>query len=65
MTPGCAERWDWEFIRYIWEYRKRGRIRNLKMIREAGMMDRIVVLESLEQTEAFVRQVREKSGLDI
>ena len=65
MAPGCTERWDWEFIRYIWGFRKRGRIRNYRMIREQGMLEKTVVLKRPGETKAFIEQVKATGSIDV
>ena len=65
MTPGCAERWDWEFIRFIWDFKKKGRIRNYRVIGEQGLRSKTVVLKSPRETKVFVRKVRERGMTDI
>ncbi len=36
MAEGCAERFDWEFFKFVANYRKNGRIRALSFVEEAS-----------------------------
>jgi adenylate kinase family enzyme len=65
MAPECVERWDWEFIRYVWAFKKRGRIRNYQLIEEQGMMGKIVVLKNPRDARAFVKEVLDKGRIEI
>ena len=63
VAPGCAERWDWEFLRFVWSFNKKGRIRNYRMIEEQGLMEKTVVLRGPGETRAFLEKVREKGNI--
>jgi len=58
MAPECAERWDWEFILFVWRFRKRGRIRNYRMIEEMGMTGKTVVLKNQRDMNAFLMLIK-------
>jgi adenylate kinase family enzyme len=60
LDPGCPERLDWEFLRYIATYRKRGRPRLLRALSELPPSRQVVHLTSrremahwLERTERY------------
>ena len=63
MGPECAERWDWDFMKFVWGFKKRGRIRNYRMIREQGMLEKTVVLEGPREIKGFIMQIRENNKL--
>lgn len=33
VAPGCPERFEWEFLRWVWNYPKRSRLRTLELLR--------------------------------
>ena len=35
MGEGCPERFDWEFLRWVWNYNKKNRERNYRLLNEA------------------------------
>ena len=57
MAPGCRERLDWPFIRWIWTYRKQrsGSVRAL--LRSVSISVRVVILESGKDVDNFLRRV--------
>ncbi|BBK35572.1 ATPase AAA [Allostella sp. ATCC 35155] len=44
LAPGCPERLDWEFLRYIWNFDRDTKPRIMAGIAEHGVEERIVVL---------------------
>ena len=43
MGSGCPERFDWEFVRWIWNYNKNNRDRNYRWLNEAHHAEAIVL----------------------
>ncbi len=54
MAPGCPERFDWEFIRWIWNYNKRNRPDNELHLAKARHAEKIV-LKNRKQVRAFLQ----------
>jgi adenylate kinase family enzyme len=46
LDPGCPERLDWAFLRYIAAYRRRGRPRTLRALSELPTSTQVVHLTS-------------------
>ena len=58
MAPGCPERFDWEFVVWVWNFRRVSRPRTLEVLR--GYEDRggrLVTLESRRQVAEFLRDI--------
>ena len=54
MGPGCPERWDWEFIEWIINFRQTERPKTLAAVaRHAGRI-RVITLTTRRQVTAFV-----------
>ena len=53
MAEGCPERFDWDFIKYIWNFNKNNRVRNYTYLAQAKHADRIV-LKSRKEVKAFL-----------
>ena len=43
MGEGCPERFDWEFLQWVWNYNKNKRERNYKLLNEAEHAETIVL----------------------
>lgn len=57
VAPGCEERLDWEFVRWIWEYPTRRRPGILAKLAALRPGQRAVVLRSPAEVEAFLRRL--------
>jgi len=56
MAMGCPERFDWDFIKFIWNFNKNNRVRNYTWI---GMTKhaKTIVLKNRKQVRAFLEQL--------
>lgn len=56
MAPGCPERLDFEFLHWVWNYRRRARPSTIEILREfeAGG-GRVVTLSSRTAVDEFLR----------
>jgi adenylate kinase family enzyme len=53
VAPGCPERVTWEFVRWVWTYRKRRRGGMLERLRTLTGR-RVVILSSRREVERFL-----------
>ena len=56
MPEGCPERFDWEFIRYIWSFNQNNRVQNYTRIAKYKHA-KAIVLKSRKEKEAFLESV--------
>jgi adenylate kinase family enzyme len=56
MAPGCPERFDWDFIKYIWRFPERYLPRMVAALDRHDAWPRTVVLRNDAETSAFLRQ---------
>jgi adenylate kinase family enzyme len=64
MTDGCAEQWDWEFIEWIWNFRRIHHAATLAALaRHAGRV-RVVTLRTPAEVKEFLNGIgiRRESG---
>jgi adenylate kinase family enzyme len=54
MAPACPEQLTWQFLRWIWDYRRRSRPKVLRLIGEHAAGKRVIVLRSRREVERFV-----------
>lgn len=50
MAPGCIERFDWEFLRYIWQFEREHRPRLIQSLQ--GFPGRVIILRRPGEVEA-------------
>ena len=67
MGDGCPERFDWDFIKWVVDYRKNGRIRALKFVEQAPNHLIKRVLRSPREVDTFLdsmhRETKQKQTL--
>ena len=54
MSPGCPERFDWEFVKWIWNYNRNNRVKNELHLAKARHA-KTVVLKNRKEVQAFLR----------
>jgi adenylate kinase family enzyme len=52
MAPGCVERLDWEFLKYIWNYKHTHRLRHQAALEEFG--GTVIVLQRPADVDAYL-----------
>ena len=53
MSDGCPERFDWEFVKFIWNFNKNNRVRNYTYLAQAKHAESIV-LKSRKEVRDFL-----------
>ncbi len=57
MAPGCPERLDWEFLRYVWTFRNVQRPKLLAYFTALRAGQRFVTFTSRAQAAGFLARV--------
>ena len=56
MPDGCPERFDWEFIKYIWKFNENNRVINYTRIAKHKHA-RAIVLKNRKEAKAFLESI--------
>lgn len=56
MPEGCPERFDWEFVKFIWDFNKNNRVLNATRIAKSKHA-RAIVLKSRKETRQFLMRL--------
>ncbi len=56
MADGCPERLNWEFVRWILEFRKQTRPKIMTALRDGGSAKRVYVVTSNAQSRALLKR---------
>ena len=56
MGEGCPERFDWEFLQWVWNFNKNKRDTNYRRLAEVEGVD-IIILKNRRQVERFLRNL--------
>lgn len=57
MAEGCFERFDWEFIMWVWNYKKTSRVRLIDEL-ESHYEKKIIFLKSRREVAEFLERMR-------
>ena len=60
MGPGCKERFDWEFLCWVWNFNRDKRDRFYRMIRETNHA-KAIILRNRKEGEKFLRSLENPS----
>ncbi len=58
MADGCNEKIDYEFYKWIWEYKKKHGVQTMKRLEKLQGEKEIVVLRSYKEMDEFLNKVR-------
>ena len=58
MAPGCRERFDLEFFKWIWNFRRDNRPSLLRLLEEHGHDKKVVILKSPWQAASFLAEIQ-------
>ena len=56
MPAGCPERFDWEFVKWIWNFNENNRVQNYTWIARAKHAE-AVVLKNRKEVRAFLNSL--------
>jgi adenylate kinase family enzyme len=59
MADGCPEKFDWEFIRWIWRFKNTHRFRIFKIISQCKMEKGITLLRNRKSVNQFIESFRQ------
>jgi hypothetical protein len=54
MAEGCAEKFDWEFVKWTWNYPKRSKPRVEELLKQFQNSITIIRLKSTKEVENFL-----------
>jgi adenylate kinase family enzyme len=63
MAPGCAERFDVEFIKWIWNYPRRSKPAKMALLEASGPDQRVVIIRSRAEIKRFLEETRRELEL--
>ena len=56
MAEGCPERFDWDFVKFIWNFNKNNRVLNATRIAKSKHA-KAIVLKSRKEKRAFLESL--------
>ncbi|MFH1700198.1 MAG: hypothetical protein ABIE07_06390 [Candidatus Zixiibacteriota bacterium] len=59
MAKGCAEKFDWEFIKWIWQFKSKNYPRIFSALSKCNMSDRCVILKNRKSVNLFIKSLQQ------
>ena len=57
MGEGCPERFDWEFLQWVWNFNKNKRERNYRLLKDAQGIQ-VIILKNRRQVRRFLNEIQ-------
>jgi adenylate kinase family enzyme len=62
LGEGCPEKWDWEFIEFIWNQHDTGEAKRIKWLLQYGAGKSVYHLRSQREINRFVHEIEMRQG---
>lgn len=59
MAEGCPEKFDWEFIKWIWSFNNNNRAKIFEAISRYNMNDRSIILKNRKGVNQFLKSLNQ------
>ena len=56
MGEGCPERFDWEFLQWVWNFNKNKREKNYRLLKDAQGIQ-VIILKNRRQVKKFLHSI--------
>ncbi|CAM2907010.1 DNA topology modulation protein [Paenibacillus sediminis] len=57
MNEGCPEKLDWEFLKWVWNYKKRSRSKIMNKLDQAKDQKRVIIVKTRKQVNELLGQI--------
>lgn len=58
MNERCEEKLDYEFVKWVWNYRKRSRAQTLSKLKEAASRTEVIILKSRRDVRQYINKLQ-------
>ncbi|MDR6726344.1 adenylate kinase family enzyme [Paenibacillus amylolyticus] len=63
MNEGCNEKLDWEFVKWVWNYKKRSGMNVLKKLEHIQRDKQVIILNTRKQVDEFISRIESNRSL--
>lgn len=63
MNDECPEKLDWEFVKWVWNYRKRSRMNTIKKLEQIAEHQQVITVNTRKQVNELIELLEKKSKL--
>ncbi|MDT9718609.1 DNA topology modulation protein [Paenibacillus sp. ClWae2A] len=57
MNAGCKEKLDWEFIKWVWNYRTRSRMNTIKELEQVKEHQQVIIIKTRKQVNELIERL--------
>ncbi|MDR6112192.1 adenylate kinase family enzyme [Paenibacillus sp. SORGH_AS338] len=57
LNKDCPEKLDIGFLKWVWDYRKRNRVKTLEKLKQVKQHQKVVIIRNKKQLEELVEQL--------
>lgn len=57
MNAECKEKLDWEFMRWVWNYRTRSRVSTIKKLEQIKEHQQVIILKTRKQVNELIERL--------
>ncbi|MDF2722448.1 MAG: ATPase [Paenibacillus sp.] len=61
LNEHCPEKLDWAFIKWVWSYRKKSRMKTIRKLEQVQEDKQVVLLQHRKQVQAYINQLAASS----
>ncbi|WP_168124011.1 DNA topology modulation protein [Paenibacillus sp. HB172176] len=62
MNEACQEKLDWEFFKWIWNYRKRSRMKTITKLEQIKNEKQIIILKNRKEVRELINKLESTKG---
>jgi adenylate kinase family enzyme len=63
MNEECPEKIDFEFVKWVWNYRRRSRIKTLEKLDQVKNQKEVIILKSRKQVDEFINRLEKNKAI--
>lgn len=63
MNKECPEKLDWEFVKWVWNYRKRSRMNTIKKLEQIRENQQVIIVKTRRQVDGLIENLEKKRNI--
>jgi adenylate kinase family enzyme len=63
MNEECPEKIDFEFVKWVWNYRKRSRMKTLEKLDQVKNQKDVIIVKSRKQIDEFINRLEKNKAI--
>ncbi|TCZ71832.1 DNA topology modulation protein [Paenibacillus albiflavus] len=63
MNKECPEKIDWEFVKWVWNYRKRSRMNTIKKLEQIRENQQVIIIKTRKQVDQLIDRLEKERNI--